>query len=88
MKTIILSIFITLFFLGCSGKVQTNKIPDDKKYNFPMEYETNLDITTTLNKEKAKYNDYAKDFFKVEQRKEINKSIYHIGMQKGYFNEK
>ncbi|MEB2821932.1 hypothetical protein [Campylobacter upsaliensis] len=36
MKNLFFVLIFALFFTACSSKVQTNKIPNDKKYNLPL----------------------------------------------------
>lgn len=59
---ILLFTLILAFFIGCSGKVQTNKLPNDKKWNTPNN-DFNISepkIRTELIKD---YDDYACNFF-------------------------
>ncbi|HEE9532893.1 TPA: hypothetical protein R8E37_001471 [Campylobacter coli] len=75
--------FLMIILSACSSKVQTNKLPDEKKYNFPQ----------SKNYKKAKIGDEIvndfdnslKDFFKYKEQFEDNKNIYKTGM--GYFYE-
>ena len=67
MKKISLVLVLTFIFIGCSGKVQTNKIPDDKKYSLPKNYKQLSDREQLLELEKVKYDEYARDFFKVQK---------------------
>lgn len=87
MKKISLIFVVAFIFIGCSGKVQTNKIPDDKKYSIPTNYQHINDKEQLLEIEKVKYDEYAKDFFKVQKQEEINRSIYYIGINRGHFDE-
>lgn len=93
-KNILLPICLSLAFLvaGCSSKVQTNKLPDSKKYHLP---------TTTTNqalnidkKEKDSFESALQDFFSKDfvyeevngvRSKIPNKDIYQIGLERGHF---
>lgn len=59
---ILLFTLISALFIGCSGKVQTNKLPNDKKWNTPN---SNFNISEPkINAELIKdYDDYAYNFF-------------------------
>lgn len=75
--------FLIIFLNACSSKVQTNKLPDEKKYNLPQ----------TKNYKKAEISDEIindfdnslKAFFKYKEKIEDNKNIYKTGME--YFYE-
>lgn len=79
-------LFITFFMLGCSGKVQTNKIPNETKYFLPKEVEVKqvgLD-----SKELQTYSFALDEFFKREIQSdddEKKQDIYQKGIQRGYF---
>lgn len=88
MKKISLVLVLTFIFIGCSGKVQTNKIPDDKRYSLPKNYKQLNDREQLLEIEKVKYDEYARNFFKVQKNEEIERSIYYIGISRGHFDEK
>lgn len=83
MKKYIFLALSCLFFLNaCSSKVQTNELPNEKKYFLPK---------TSQNKElkidSKILDDYdlaLKDFFNFKQKEE-EKNIYKIGMR--YFND-
>lgn len=78
--------FITFFMFGCSGKVQTNKIPNETKYFLPKEVqvkEVGLD-----SKELQTYSLALDEFFKREiynDDDEKKQDIYQKGIQRGYF---
>ncbi|ECK2550133.1 hypothetical protein FQW77_08640 [Campylobacter jejuni] len=86
MKKIIVainSLIFILLFSACSSKVQTNDLPNDKKYILP---------TKNFNKEVAidvqvleDFDLTLKDFFKTKEKQEDETNIYKTGMR--YFND-
>ncbi|OEZ15048.1 hypothetical protein [Campylobacter jejuni] len=88
MKKIVNSGFLFLLiavFLGCSGKVQTNPIPEPKKYSLPkIGWEDRL-ITEVPKKYIEDYDNYAKNFFKADP-KEYKRSIWSIGLERGHYD--
>ncbi|WP_416861204.1 hypothetical protein [Helicobacter ganmani] len=89
-----ISLFSMLFIAGCSSKVQTNKLPDSKKYHLPT---TNTNQTLNIDKkEKDSFESALQDFFLKDftyeeingtglKRKIPNKDIYQIGLERGHF---
>lgn len=90
-------LFVCLFSIlvaGCSSKVQTNKLPDSKKYHLPT---TNTNQTLNIDKkEKDSFENALQDFFLKDftyeeingaglKRKIPNKDIYQIGLERGHF---
>ncbi|EAK3496106.1 hypothetical protein ABZL51_001622 [Campylobacter jejuni] len=80
---VICNLFCAYSFIACSSKVQTNDIPNDKKYFLPSE---------TSNKEVKidpqileDFNLALKDFFNYKEKKENEQNIYKTGMR--YFND-
>ena len=77
---------------GCSSKVQTNKLPDSKKYHLPI---VNSERTLSINKkEKDSFESALEDFFLQDfvyeevngvRSKILNKDIYQIGLERGHF---
>lgn len=62
-------VFFISFLTGCSGKVQTNKIPDDKKYTLPshiLEYEKDISI-----EDKEDFKNYAESVLRVEKFNDV-----------------
>lgn len=83
MRIFILS-FVLIFFINCSGKVQTNPITKDKKYFLPKQ-STELKHEVS-NKIIADYDNYAKEFFRLEVGDYV-RTIWQIGLDRGHFNE-
>ena len=79
-----LSLICILTFAACSGKVQTNPIPNPKKYRLPH----SVEILTTEVKAKyiEDYDEYARNFFNARVV-QLKKSIWSIGLERGHFNE-
>lgn len=89
-----IGLFSMLFIAGCSSKVQTNKLPDSKKYHLPT---TTTNQTLDIDKkEKDSFESVLQDFFLQDftyeedngiglKRKIPNKDIYQIGLERGHF---
>ena len=58
---------ISAVFIGCSGKVQTNKLPDDKKWNIPNQSsgKSQMQISEELIKD---YDEFACKFFGCDRK--------------------
>ncbi|CAD7289533.1 hypothetical protein LMG7974_01610 [Campylobacter majalis] len=92
---------IALLFMGCSGKVQTNKIPNEKRWNLPSSSQKyNASISA---KQIADFEEYSAEFFNqtIGTNKGLNKNssrnyngsgdeldIYGVGLNRGHFSEK
>lgn len=89
-----LTIFlISLFILGCSSKEQTNPLPNKKNFYFPNQ--NNSFETKILSCESYKYENVVREFFgknKILAEKNIDsntqKTIWDIGRQKGFYDDK
>lgn len=58
---------ISAVFIGCSGKVQTNKLPDDKKWNIPNQ--SSGKSQTQISEELIKdYDEFACKFFGCDRK--------------------
>ncbi|OCS21968.1 hypothetical protein CFVI97532_07145 [Campylobacter fetus subsp. venerealis cfvi97/532] len=95
MRVLFIAIF-ALIFVGCSGKVQTNKIPNEKKWNLSAETKKyNPSINT---KYISEFEEYASDFFRqnIGTNSGLRKNygndeeldIYGVGLNRGHFSEK
>lgn len=77
------ALFLPFFLIACSGKVQTNKIPQDTKYHLPNKIESK-----ELSPNKESLNDFKKtleEFFKIENTDEGRGNIYKTGLERGHF---
>lgn len=100
MRVLSLSAIVLVFFLvGCSGKVQTNKIPNEVKWNLPSQ--TQKYNNNVSSKYLVDFEEYAADFFSqsIGTNRALNSNlnkkdsgdeldIYSIGLKRGHFNEK
>lgn len=87
-KDIFVSLLISISILSicaCSSKVQTNKLPDDKKFILPKNSNSKQELTIST-KIKRDFEQSLKAFFKVKDKEEEN--IYDIGLKRGHFVEK
>ncbi|TEY00715.1 hypothetical protein [Campylobacter sp. US33a] len=84
MKKILIGVFSLIFLSACSGKVQTNPIPDPKKYSFPKQSIDYKPTTDVPQKYIVDYDDYVKKFFKSDAKNAI-KSIWSIGLERGHY---
>lgn len=79
-------LLLTFLIAGCSSKVQTNKLPDSKKYHLPI---VNSERALSINKkEKDSFESVLEDFFLKDfayEGKILNKDIYQIGLERGHF---
>ncbi len=76
------------FFVACSSKVQTNKIPNEKKYNLPKISSGELKEQALNSRELQSYSIALEEFFKAkkqDEEKEEPLDIYQVGIEKGYF---
>lgn len=92
MKKLILAILClsSLVFFGCSGKVQTNKIPNDKKYHLPKKVQNSTEEYPMDSKVVQSYSVALEEFFKTKKADEdapVVLDIYQVGLDRGYFNE-
>lgn len=83
MKQILLIFLNALLFLACSSKVQTNTLPDEKKYILPKN--TSSKEVKISDEGKKEFEQSLKEFFKVNEKEQEN--IYDIGLNRGYFKE-
>ena len=96
-------VFLCSFVLfGCSGKVQTNALPNQTKYHLPSNSNSTSHNNQILQCASEDYENYAREFFgkdrivkqvpkpvKVRTQKELeSRTIWRIGREKGYFDEK
>lgn len=81
MKKCIFLLSFTLLFNACSSKVQTNKIPNDKKYNLPLN--SNYKEPKLDEMQKEKFNLALQDFFTPKEKIEDEANLWKMGM--GYF---
>lgn len=73
---------LPLTFLACSGKVQTNKIPQTTKYHLPN---TTTPLKQGINETtKNDFEETLKEFFKIKEN-ESNVNIYKVGIERGHF---
>lgn len=81
-----MSICIIYSFNACSGKVQTNKIPNNTKYHIPKNQKKEQ-ANTLDSKELQSYSIALEEFFKrkTQDDEEKKQDIYQIGIEKGYF---
>lgn len=90
--TILSLIIIAVFIGGCSGYVQTNKLPNNVKYNLPKKKSASLRSEALNTKELTDFSNALEEFF-GKKRIVINdndeeaekKGIYQIGIEKEYF---
>jgi len=70
---------IIFFFYGCTGKVQTNPVPEQNEIYVPGSYEMTLknDIHKDIMKE---YDLFVKKT--LVEPKEANKNIWELGMER------
>lgn len=66
--------------------VQTNPIPDPKKYSLPNISEMELSLLKVDEKYIKDYDDYAREFFKVHLV-DVRKSIWSIGLERGHYDQ-
>lgn len=81
MKKFIFLLSLALLFSACSSKVQTNKIPNDKRYNLPLN--SNYKEPKMNEMEKEKFNLTLQDFFSPKEKIEDEANLWKTGM--GYF---
>nr|MBP3724313.1 hypothetical protein [Campylobacter sp.] len=98
MKSLIIAVISAFLLFGCSGKEQTNPLPDQKKFHLPNS-NSNFN-NAVLKTQSEEYENYTRNFFgkdrivkaepvKVRTQKELEqRSIWQIGREKGYFDEK
>lgn len=80
----ILMITVTSFaIVGCSGKVQTNALPDVKKYHLPTDFDTKQ-LNTSLAYYGNQWNEFLEEFFK-KNNPSINRSIWQIGLDRRHY---
>lgn len=60
-KIYLLTFGLAFLFFGCSGKVQTNPLPDDKVFHLPKNRE--YQEPSVSKKQKDDFNEYAGSFF-------------------------
>ena len=83
-KYVFLGLCVFLFG-ACSGKVQTNPIPNPTKYSFPKN--TTPKLTTIVPQEDIKdYDNYAREFFNL-RIVDYKKSIWSIGLERGHYDQ-
>ena len=74
---------------GCSSKVRTNKIPNEKKYTLPKKTSNELKEQALDSKELQGYSQALEEFFKRKFKQDEEKDeifdVYQIGIDKGYF---
>lgn len=73
---------LPLTFSACSGKVQTNKLPQTAKYHLPnatAPLKQDIDEATRISFENA-----LKDFFKIKEN-DNSVNIYKVGIERGHF---
>ncbi|SQC36418.1 Uncharacterised protein [Helicobacter fennelliae] len=85
-KASMLAISLAFLFIACSGKVQTNKIPNETKYYLPKGVKTS-DKVALDSKELQSYSLALEKFFKrnVKADEEKKQDIYQTGIERGYF---
>ncbi|GAD17834.1 hypothetical protein [Helicobacter fennelliae] len=85
-KVFISAIPLAFLFIACSGKVQTNKIPNETKYYLPKGAKTS-DKVALDSKELQSYSLTLEEFFKrnVKADEEKKQDIYQTGIKRGYF---
>ncbi|EAH8851392.1 hypothetical protein CDJ58_07075 [Campylobacter lari] len=79
MKKFFFILLNILFFIGCSSKVQTNDIPNEKKYFLPKNNsnsEVKIDSNVLIDYDKT-----LEIFFNVKKNEEEKKDIYKTGMR-------
>lgn len=77
---------LALLFSACSGKVQTNPLPQEKKFHLPTN-SSNSKVNVVSEKDKDDFDTFASEFFNKDKQDELNKSIYYIGIQRGHFQQ-
>lgn len=77
-------ISLAFFISACSSKVQTNKIPDEKKYILP--YNTQGKEVKINTQNQKSFEEALRAFFKVKDEEQEN--IYDIGLKRGHFIQK
>lgn len=79
-------LFISLLgFCACSSKVQTNKLPNEKKFILPRDSNAKQELAINT-KIKRDFEQSLKAFFKIKDKEQ--ESIYDIGLKRGHFIEK
>lgn len=89
----VISTFMFVFvFTACSGYVQTNKLPNNVKYNLPKKSSSNLRNETLNTKELSEFSATLEEFFGKKRISNDNndeeaeqRGIYQIGIEKEYF---
>lgn len=61
MKKYVLFVCLAYVLVGCSGKVQTNPLPDEKVFHLPKNQE--YKNPSVSNKQKESFDEYASSFF-------------------------
>lgn len=79
MKKLIFMLTLALFFNACSSKVQTNKIPNDKKYNLPLSSSYKEQKMDEMEKEKFSLS--LQEFFAPREKIEDEKNLWKTGME-------
>lgn len=79
----IVGISVSFLLFGCSGKVQTNPLPDVKKYHFPSQ-NNETQLNTTLNEYGVLWDEYLREFFN-KKNPNISKSIWQIGLERRHY---
>ena len=88
---VIASFMFVFVFTACSGYVQTNKLPNNVKYNLPKKSSSNLRSESLNTKELSEFSATLEEFFgkkrisdDSEEAVEV-RGIYQIGIEKEYF---
>ena len=74
---------IVILFVGCSGKVQTDPLPDVRKYHFPGNSKEK-ELNTTLNEYGLMWNEFLREFF-IKNSSDISKNIWQIGLERKHY---
>lgn len=75
--------FVLFAFIGCSGKVQTNPLPQDKAYvlpDIPMQLRSKVQIQDVID-----FDSYAREFFMKRKYGDFEKSIWQIGLEREHY---
>lgn len=79
MKNLFFVLTFALFFTACSSKVQTNKIPNDKKYNLPLS--SNYKESKMNEMERENFSLILQEFFAPREKIEEEKNLWKTGME-------
>lgn len=89
---VIVTFIFAFVFTACSGYVQTNKLPNNVKYNLPKKSSSNLRSEALNTKELSEFSATLEEFFgkkrisNDDSEEEAEKrGIYQIGIEKEYF---